>query len=216
MAKLGYIMIYDQYPSLDADRKWMEDYGCDPIVEERQGGKLRPRWREVMKRLGSGDDLVIPRLSNVVSGTAELAFFLDHCRREKIHLIAFNDRVDSLDVIFPQKSTAEFFALISGIPDEVAAIRNAEKHISSLRRIRQRKTATEVNKRKRDKVIINLYTSGAPIDQIWKASGFRSRSSVFRVLRDNNIPFNRGHSPEQRATKRDNPSSEGHPENTNH
>ncbi len=36
MAKVGYVLTHDQYTNLDSDRKWMEDYGCDPIIEEHQ------------------------------------------------------------------------------------------------------------------------------------------------------------------------------------
>ena len=40
--------------------------------------------------------------------------------------------------------------------------------------------------------VINLYAAGHPIDEIWKASGFRSRSSVFRILNKHGIKLNRG------------------------
>jgi len=39
---------------------------------------------------------------------------------------------------------------------------------------------------------INLYAAGHPIDDIWKASGFHSRSSVFRILNKYGIKLNRG------------------------
>ena len=44
----------------------------------------------------------------------------------------------------------------------------------------------------REKTVINLYAAGHPIEEIWKASGFRSRSSVFRILNKHGIKLNRG------------------------
>ena len=44
----------------------------------------------------------------------------------------------------------------------------------------------------RGKTVINLYAAGHPIDEIWKASGFRSRSSVFRILNKYGVKQNRG------------------------
>lgn len=44
----------------------------------------------------------------------------------------------------------------------------------------------------REKTVVNLYIAGHPIDEIWRASGFRSRSSVFRILNKNGIKLNRG------------------------
>lgn len=195
-------MVHDQNSTLESDRQWMTQYGCDPIIEEHQNPtNLRPRWRELLKKFDKGDELVIPKLSTVVSTSSDLAYFLDHCRVERVRIIAFRDKIDSNDELFPSMGTKALFDIIAGIPDEIAAIRNNEKHTATLRRIRKYKPGTIVDKRKRDKTIVNLYLAGTPVDEIWKASGFRSRSSVFRVLRSNNIQFNRGHSPEQLAEK---------------
>ena len=46
-----------------------------------------------------------------------------------------------------------------------------------------------------EKTVINLYVAGHPIDEVWRASGFRSRSSVFRILNKHGIKLNRGYHP---------------------
>ena len=43
----------------------------------------------------------------------------------------------------------------------------------------------------RAKLVVNMYKSGYTIDDIWKASGFRSRSSIFRVLKDAGVELKR-------------------------
>ena len=53
-------------------------------------------------------------------------------------------------------------------------------------------SASKMQKLDREKTVVNLYVAGHPIDEIWRASGFRSRSSVFRILNKNGIKLNRG------------------------
>lgn len=37
-----------------------------------------------------------------------------------------------------------------------------------------------------------MYNNGYSIDDIWTMSGFKSRSSVFRILNKRNVELNRG------------------------
>lgn len=53
-------------------------------------------------------------------------------------------------------------------------------------------SSAKMNKLDREKTVINLYVAGHPIDDIWRASGFKSRSSVFRILNKHGIKLNRG------------------------
>lgn len=53
-------------------------------------------------------------------------------------------------------------------------------------------SSTKLQKLDREKTVINMYAAGHPIDEIWRASGFKSRSSVFRILNKHGIKLNRG------------------------
>ena len=53
-------------------------------------------------------------------------------------------------------------------------------------------SSAKMQKLDREKTVINLYVAGHPIDEVWRASGFRSRSSVFRILNKHGIKLNRG------------------------
>ncbi len=44
----------------------------------------------------------------------------------------------------------------------------------------------------RERNIVNMYNNNYTIDDIWKVSGFRSRSSVFRILNKYGVKLNRG------------------------
>jgi hypothetical protein len=82
------------------------------------------------------------------------------------------------------------------LPDEALVLRKASEHVSKLqeRMIVQLPPVSTAKERRmdREKTIINLYAAGHPIDDIWKASGFHSRSSVFRILNKYGIKLNRG------------------------
>lgn len=96
--------------------------------------------------------------------------------------------------------------MIGSLPDEVLALRKSAEHVIKL----QEKmivslppvSASKTQKLDREKTVVNLYVAGHPIDEIWRASGFRSRSSVFRILNKNGIKLNRGnHSYQEKRDK---------------
>ena len=175
MAKIGYIMAAAHYDKVKEDSQWMHEYGCVRIVEENDADeKSRPLWKQLMIALERGDELVISKFSNAIRGARELAMFLEFCRVKVIRVISIHDRID----------------------DEALVLRKASEHVSKLqeRMIVQLPPVSTAKERRmdREKTIINLYAAGHPIDDIWKASGFHSRSSVFRILNKYGIKLNRG------------------------
>ena len=101
--------------------------------------------------------------------------------------------------------------MMGALPEEVLALRKSAEHVVNL----QEKmivslppvASAKMRKLDREKTVINLYVAGHPIDEVWRASGFRSRSSVFRILNKHGIKLNRGnHSvPIKRKGLSDNP-----------
>ena len=96
------------------------------------------------------------------------------------------------------------------LPEEVLALRKSAEHVVNL----QEKmivspppvSLAKMQKLDREKTVINLYVAGHPIDEVWRASGFRSRSSVFRILNKHGIKLKRGkHSgPNKKKSERKN------------
>ena len=50
----------------------------------------------------------------------------------------------------------------------------------------------QLGRAERNRRIINMYREGFSIDDIIDQSGFKSRSSVFRILNDAGVDLNRG------------------------
>ena len=176
MAKIGYIMVTPHYDNLEADRSWMNEYGCIQIIEEsEENEKTRPLWKKLMLSLERGDEVVITKFSNALRGSRELA------------------------------------EMFGSLPDEALALRKAAAHETKLKQ-KMILSADDMSKFKESKkekeaTIINMYMAGYPIDEIWRACGYKSRSSIFRVLNENNIKLNRGkHSgPIKKWSERKNP-----------
>ena len=197
MAKIGYIMATAHYEKLEADREWMQEYGCVKVIEENDADeKNRPLWKQLMVALERGDELVISKFSNAIRGARELAMFLEFCRVKVIRVISIHDRIDSNNELFPETKPSDVLLMMGSLPDEALVLRKSSEHVSKLqeRMIVQLPPVSTSKERRmdREKTVINLYAAGHPIDEVWKASGFRSRSSVFRILNKHGIKLNRG------------------------
>lgn len=207
MAKVGYIFLAEAYESIESDRTWMEKFGCVRIVEEKtEDEKLRPEWKALLMSLERGDELVLSKFSNALRGTRELSFFLELCRIKVIRIISINDKIDSKDEVFPAMKTSDFLDMIGSLPAEVATLRKASTHIMRLRTVKTKTKATK-SRQERETTIVNMYNGGHSIDDIWTVSGFKSRSSIFRILKKYGIALNRGpHSgPIKKWSERRNP-----------
>lgn len=216
MAKIGYIMVTAQYGSLEEDRKWMNDFGCVHIIEEEDSNeKHRPLWKQLMVSLERGDELVIAKFSNALRGSRELAGFLEFCRIHVIRIVSIHDHIDSKNLLFPETKPSDVLEMFGSLPYETLSLRKAAAHEQQLKEkmvVTLPLVSTAKKKRlEREKLIINLYSAGHPIDEIWKASGFHSRSSVFRILNKHGIELNRyNHSgPIKKWDERKNPRSRG-------
>lgn len=194
MAKFGYIMTAPGYSDFEADEKWMAEFGCMEIVKEELPGHdgMRSLWDSLIGRLQFGDTVVIPKLSNALKGARQLVFFLELCRINNIRLISIHDRIDSKDELFPDCKTSDVLTAIALLPKEANAIRKTDRHVIKVRKQISEISRKAVGKAERNRKVINMYKQGFSIDDIFAESGFKSRSSVFRVLNDANIELNRG------------------------
>lgn len=207
MAKVGYIYLAEGYDSTLGDKAWMENFGCIKVVEDKnEDEKLRPEWKALLMTLERGDVIVVSKFSNAVRGTRELSFFLELCRIKVVRVISIHDKIDSKDEVFPPLPSEAMLNLYGSLPAEIAAMRKASSHVLRLRQVKV-KTIVTKSKQEREALIVNMYNGGHSIDDIWSKSGFRSKSSIFRILKKYGITLNRGpHSgPIKKWNERKNP-----------
>lgn len=194
MAKIGYLFDAAESEHGAADREWMQQFGCVDIIEEqREHEQLRPRWKQLLSALDRGDVLVISKLSQALRGSRELAVFLELCRVKAVRFVSIHDRIDYGGDLFGDTTVSEVLEVIGALPDEAAVLRRATAHALRLRSVGKFKPAkAKMGKEEREKSIVDMYVAGHSIDDIWTVSGFRSRSSVFRILNKYGVQLNRG------------------------
>lgn len=90
----------------------------------------------------------------------------------------------------PTLKTSDLLDIIESLPAEVATLRKASAHIMRLRMVKTETKATK-SRQERETTIVDMYNGGHAIDGIWAVSGFKSKSSIFRVLKKYGIPLNR-------------------------
>ena len=151
------------------------------IEEETDHEVMRPQWKQLMSALDRGDELVVSKFSNAVRGVRELSVCIEMCRIKVVRLISIQDRIDSHNELF-KETTA------------IAALRKSSSHVMLFQK--NIKVATKspkaMSKSERNKNIVDMYNAGYSIDDIANVSGFSSKSSIFRILKDYHVDLNRG------------------------
>ena len=191
MAKIGYLFLAKTLTTRDEDLEWMKGFGCDTIIEEEgTDEKYRPLWRRMLTRLRKEDTVVVSKLSNALRGIRELGVFLDLCREYGVRIVSIHDGIDSKGELFPTTGVSDVLDTIARLSSEATAVRRSEQGLRSRKSI-EKPRAKQGLRQHRDKTIISMYNAGDSIDDIWKVSGYKSRTSIFRVLARNGVELNR-------------------------
>ena len=192
MATTGYMFLSRNLLTHDEDTTWMRDFGCDSIIEESGSQeKLRPEWRRMLACLQSGDTIVVSKFSNALRGIRELGAFLDLCNEIGVRVVSIHDAIDSGNILFPDTTQADILKTIGSLSAEATSIRRSENRML-MKRKGKLNLVKDALRADREKAIVNMYNSGVSMDDIWRMSGFKSRTSVFRVLNRNGVQLNRG------------------------
>ena len=77
MARVGYIMSFKHLQEeLKEDIQWMKEQGCCTIyIEDERNEQHRIEWKEMLRKLACGDEIVISKFSHVVRGSREFSVF---------------------------------------------------------------------------------------------------------------------------------------------
>ncbi len=202
MAIFGYLVASPALKNTDSYRQRLMSVGCDSLYEERgEDERLRPVWKLLIEQIPNQSTLVVPRLSMIIRDSSHLTAFFQWVELKNIRIIAFDDKFDTDDKAYPARSSKEMVNYLVSIPKDALQMRAEIKRGMKPKALRRFKATGAKNKPERNAAIVNLYQSGMPISAIQKVSGFRSRSSLYRVLDDAGVAYNRGHSKQERQQK---------------
>lgn len=204
MAKYGYIYKANHYDSYESDKEWMQNFGCEQIIEEKTEHEvMRPQWKQLMNVLYRGDVLVVSKFSNAVRGVRELSVCIEMCRIKVVRLISIQDRIDTRNELFKETTAADVLEMVGAFPEEIAALRRASDPAKQFQQNIKApaNTPKAMSRAERERTIVDMYNSGYTIDEIMWMSQFSSKSSVFRILNKYNVELNRGRTKGPRRKK---------------
>ena len=116
-----------------------------------------------------------------------------------MRLVSLHDGIDSANELFPETKVSDVLKVVAKLPEEANAVRKMVSLPGRQTKGIKVLSQAAYGRMERKKLVANMYKSGYTIEDIWKASGFRSRSSIFRVLKDAGVELKRS-----RSKKKDN------------
>lgn len=183
MKRYAYILERENN-SVESELQMMYSYGCEIFRDAGKNEKHRPYWKYIVGELQSGDELYIVSFENAFRGVREMSFFLIYCIKNNISLISIGDGVRTTN----KEHLAVFMAIkkltegVSDIRRESNILKTEENHIEPSKRISDLKAEV---------AIVNMYESGFSIDEIIKNVKYKSKATVYTILRRNGISPNR-------------------------
>ena len=181
MARIGYIVTELPEQRIEEDEQRIQKENCDFIYRERYNveGKTK-ELKKLMDNLNDRDEVIFLSMANAFKGVRQLCLFLNISRIKNLRIIFLRDRIDSYGEKY-ESSTENLLHAISTLTEDSYARKLSEK------RERSRSQARQL----RNEKCVELYKAGVPTDEIKKQVGFRSKSSVFRILRASGVKTDR-------------------------
>ena len=159
----------------------MRKHGCSDIhIEERKGSKRR-QWDSIIDHLDCGESAVLVSFDNAFRNFNDMVFFIKYCTKMNIRIISLNDKLDTQDALFPESKTANTLALVC----KVFAKRDRNSHDDLEAELYSNDFADR--KLKRYQMVINMYKAGYSVKEIMEKTGYRGKSSIYRVLHKYNV-----------------------------
>lgn len=186
MDKIGYI-----FNSTTGDAcNWMNNYGCSRImIDSAANETTRPQRRITIRKIKRGDELVVERISKTVRDCREFSVLLELCNLRNIRLISIEDRIDTAGKLFACSPAEGIIRVMAQLPFEVHRLKQ-EIGQQPLHDKGLPASPRQEKRMQRDEKVINMYLAGYSVTDIMEHTGV-SQTSLFRILRHNNIPRDR-------------------------
>lgn len=167
-------------------------FDCKKIfIDKKEHEQDRPQWRQLLVSLQSHDVLFLYKLSNAVRGVREFSFFLQIVKEKSIRLISILDEIDTKGVYFPSTTISDVLDVIADLPNEISSIRHINDMSPTVSKVIYSNSNNRRKRRKRHSLVINMYNGGYTIPEIIHQTGYKSKSTIFHILKKYAIETNR-------------------------
>lgn len=181
MNNIGYInnTQLNDITSLTIDT--MKAHGCSYIYIEQPKDKQRPEWNTFIDQLSSGDSAVIQSFDNAFRNFNDMVFFIKYCSKMNVRIISLSDKLDTQDELFSGAHTSATLDLICRVfgKRDKGALYDLEADVYS--------DNFQDRKLKRYGLVINMYKAGYSGKEIMERTGYRSKSTIYKILHDYEI-----------------------------
>lgn len=94
---IGYIRVSTNEQNTELQRVALERTGCDQIFEDKMSGKTkkRPGLKGALRKLKSGDTLVVWKLDRLGRSMRNLIILTDELRQRGVNLLSLTDNIDT-------------------------------------------------------------------------------------------------------------------------
>ena len=187
--KIGYARVSTRDQHLDLQRTALSEAGCNKIYEEKVSGVgERVELKAALQYLRDGDALVIYKLDRLGRSMKDLLAIIEQLQQKKVSLVSLRDNIDTGSTT--GKLVMHIFAALAEFERDLIRERTGEGRAAAKKKgVRFGRPKQKQN----DKAVAcaNLYRSGMTVAQIQEQLSIKSKSTVYRFLRMNNIEPNR-------------------------
>ena len=188
--KIGYARVSTRDQHLDLQRTALSEAGCERIFEEQVSGVGdRTELKAALQYLREGDCLVVYKLDRLGRSMRDLLDIIEQLRQRDISLVSIRDNIDTGSTT--GKLVLHIFSALAEFERDLILDRTSEG------RREARKRGVKFGRPKQEKsdkavACANLYRSGMTVQQIMQQLSIRSKSTVYRFLRQGGVEPNRG------------------------
>ena len=188
--KIGYARVSTRDQHLDLQRTALSEAGCERIFEEQVSGVGdRTELKAALQYLREGDCLVVYKLDRLGRSMRDLLDIIEQLRQRDISLVSIRDNIDTGSTT--GKLVLHIFSALAEFERDLILDRTSEG------RREARKRGVKFGRPKQEKsdkavACANLYRSGMTVPQIMQQLSIRSKSTVYRFLRQGGVEPNRG------------------------
>ena len=187
MSRIGYARISTKEQNLDIQMTELKASGCEKIfVEKCSGLRERPKLQEALAYLRKDDTLIVYKFDRIGRSLRDLITTINNLQQRGIGILSNKDHVDASSAsgrlmmhIFA--SLAEFERDL--IVDRCQSGREEAKE-GGIKFGRYKK-----EKEAKTKACAALYKDNIPLNKIMSQLGIKSKATVYRYLRLENIPI---------------------------
>jgi len=188
--KIGYARTSTREQHLDMQRTALSEAGCERIFEEQVSGVGdRTELKAALQYLREGDCLVVYKLDRLGRSMRNLLDIIEQLTKRNVSLVSLKDNIDTGSTT--GKLVLHIFSALAEFERDLILDRTSEG------RAEARKRGVKFGRPKQaksDKAVAcaSLYRSGMTVQQIMQQLSIRSKSTVYRFLRQGGVEPNRG------------------------